>query len=132
MDTLLLNSLSEWLALSSETMLFERALLPSPAKMVTLNGWNMVGTEAACDRYTLLNETQCWQKCEQSAKCELVTFGVNKKAGFCCLHQVNQQTLLAKPVQSRNWKVIYEEQPVLHRVEGQVCETREIQISLIR
>ncbi|OQV16750.1 hypothetical protein BV898_09108 [Hypsibius exemplaris] len=110
----------KWLALSSETLLFERALLPAPAKMVTLHGWNMVGTESTCDRYTLLNETQCWQKCEQSAKCELVTFGVNKKLGYCCLHDVNKATLLGKPVQSRHWKIIYEEQPVLHRVEGQV------------
>ena len=82
----------------------------------------MQGTEASCDRYSQLNESQCWQKCEQAAQCELVTFGTGKKTGYCCLHQLSEKINLdnVRPVQARHWKLIYEEQPGLHRVEGQV------------
>lgn len=113
-------SLHEWLSLNSDFTLFERAFFPNPSRILTLTGWNMLGTESSCEKYSQLNETQCWQKCEQSAKCELVTFGLGKKTGFCCLHQLSEHTTNVRPQSNRNWKLLYEEQPVLHRVDGQV------------
>ncbi|XP_055327237.1 uncharacterized protein LOC129580647 [Paramacrobiotus metropolitanus] len=113
----------QWIPQTSndvQNALLERAIFPAPARLVTLSGWNIHGADASCEKYAMLNETQCWQKCEQSAKCELVTFGVAKKTGFCCLHQLTERTTALRPQQARHWKLIYEEQPVLHRVEGQV------------